>query len=123
MYVCIVLLTSGKESFKERKGITAYIERVEFEALNEIKWRERKTESEIIRLAISEYIQKHGEGNDTYPLENWQQDPSFQAVPAFYSDQQKWVNHYKNSNDRDRTNLRVKAMNIQKWFRMVDTNP
>jgi len=101
-------------SFKgEKEGVV--------EEFKKIAKREGKDKSKVLVELIEEYVKVHSSGNPTFTLEQFQ-DPSFQAVPAYYSDQQKWVNHYKNSNDRDRTNLRVKAMNIQKWFRMVDIN-
>ena len=92
-----------------------------FLEFQKIALREGKDTSKMIVHLMEEYVKIHSSGNPSFTIDQFQ-DPSFQAVPAYYSDQQKWVNHYKNSNDRDRTNLRVKAMNIQKWFRMVDIN-
>ena len=110
----------------KRNIVTSFSYKEEKESMVEefdrIARREGKGKSELLVQLIEEYVKVHSSGNPTFTLEQFQ-DPEFQAVPAYYSDQQKWVNHYKNSNDRDRTNLRVKAMNIQKWFRMVDTNP
>jgi len=105
----------GSFSFPlEKKGI--------MEEFRKIANREGINQSRLLVSLVEKYVKEHSDGNPSFTIDQFQ-DPSFQAVPAYYSDQQKWVNHYKNSNDRDRTNLRVKAMNIQKWFRMVDINP
>jgi len=106
---------------KPTEEIGVYLTKEELEAFEEIRWRERKKKTEIGRDAVLEYIKIHGEGNETYKLDNFQ-DPNFQAVPAFLSEKDKWISHYKNSTDKDKTKLRIQAVNFNKWFRMVDIN-
>ena len=115
------LLGRNKIWKREREMLTMYLEKEELEALEEIRWRERKGKGAVAREAILEYIKVHGSGNDTYKLDNFQ-DANFQAVPAFLSDMETWVNHYKNSNEKDRTNLRIRQVELGKKFRMVDIN-
>ena len=91
--------------------------------LDEIRWREHKSRSELVRRAIEDYLKTHGSGNDTYKLDNWKEDPDFQAVPAYYTDIETWINHYRNANEKDRTQLRIRAIELQKKFKMVDINP
>ena len=79
-------------------------------------------ESKVIMELIEGYVKTHGDGNPMYPLERWQEDPDFKAVPAFFRDDEVWVKHYKEANEKERTQLRIKAMKIPKLFRMVDFN-
>jgi len=44
--------------------------------------------SKILRDLIAEYIKKHGEGNPSFQIDKWVEDPKFKAYPAFYSD---WI--------------------------------
>ena len=101
--------------------MSLYLDRNEMELLEEMRWREHKSMSAMVRKAIAEYIRVHGSGNETYKLDNWK-DPNFQAVPAYYSPIDDWVSHYRNSNEKDKTQLRIRAIELQKKFRMVDIN-
>ena len=101
--------------------ITMYLEPEEFKALDEIRWRERKGKGEIAREAILEYIKIHSDGNQSFTIDQFQ-DPDFQAVPALFRDRQTWLEHYQNSNEKERTQLRVKVIELQKAFRQVDIN-
>ncbi len=114
---------SRKKSFLEPRTVSGILEKCEYDALIDIGWRERKIPSTVVRDAIVEYIKNHAEGNDTFKIEKWVEDPEFQAVPTFKADREKWIRYYRDSNEADRTNLRVRAMDLIKMFRMVDTNP
>ena len=107
---------------KSKTQVGLYLDEQELEVFDEIMWREKKTRTQLAHIAVTEYIKNHAEGNDTYPLERWHEDPTFQAVPALKSDQDKWIKCYKNSTEDERTQLRIQAMNLQRWFRMVDVN-
>jgi len=110
------IFKTGKEE------VAGYLHPEEYEIFEDIRWREKKGKTEIVRSAILEYIKNHGEGNDSFRLETWVKDPTFQAIPTYHSDKEKWIEHYKTSNPEERTRLRIQAMNFSKWFRMVDTN-
>ncbi|HEX7178880.1 MAG TPA: hypothetical protein VF220_04080 [Nitrososphaeraceae archaeon] len=49
-------------------------------------------------MAIHDYIASHDEGNDTFTLETWQDDPQFKAIPTLFSDDDKWINYIQSSN-------------------------
>lgn len=70
---------------------------------------------------LIEYNKAHAEGNETYRLDQFQ-DPDFQAVPALFSDPLKWRKYYEDSNDQDKTKLRIKIKEIQKQISNVDFN-
>lgn len=80
-------------------------------ALNDIKWRERKSMSEIVRLAVQDYIKAHAEGNYSFKLDNWQVDPTFQAVPTILSDPIKWYDYLKECSPDERSKI-LKSANI-----------
>ena len=87
----------GREAqYENRVGVTANLEKKELEALEEIQWREHKTKSQIIRLAILEYIKAHTNGNSTFKLDVWTNDPKFKAVPTVYADTDNWDKYLEN---------------------------
>jgi len=45
----------------------------------------RRKRSEIIEQALREFIEKHGDGNPQFRLEQFE-DPNFIACPAFFRD-------------------------------------
>ena len=101
-------------SFKgEKEGVV--------EEFKKIAKREGKDKSKLLVELIEEYVKVHSSGNPSFTIDQFQ-DPNFQAVPAFLSNKDKWIQNYKNSNNKDKTKLRVQAMDMLKWFRMVDIN-
>ena len=59
-----------------------------FKMIDDLAHRERKSISEITRLALLEYLKIHGSGNPVYPLTNWTDNPQFVAIPALLADHQ-----------------------------------
>ncbi len=109
-----VLINMGRKlEFKERRTISTYLEAAELEALNDIRWRERKAMSEIIRLAIDEYIKAHGAGNETFRLDNWQRDPTFQAVPTILADPTDWFKYLSDCTPEERSKILKQANTIR----------
>lgn len=86
-----------------KRGINTsiYVEGTQLDAIEEIRWRERKSKSEIFREAIEEYIRNHKEGNDTFQLDDWQTDPNFKAIPTLLGPDDKWSLCFKNSSDEE----------------------
>ena len=111
-----------KQEVQNPKFIGGDIEIEDWEELEKIRWREHKERAEILRIAIQEYIRSHAEGNDTFKLDTWNKDPEFQAVPTFLSTREKWLQYYKDSNEKDRTRLRIQVMDLSKIFRNIDFN-
>ena len=93
--------------FKNRKGITGYLEDKDYQELEEIRWREHKDFSDILRLAVQEYIRNHKEGNDTFQLDDWQTDPNFKAIPTLLGPDDKWSLCFKNSSDEELSTMYV----------------
>ena len=108
--------------YKDKIVTSIIMEQEEQDELDQIRWRERKSKNDVMRRAIQEFIQNHKSGNNTFRLDDWNNNPDFQAVPTFFSDIDTWVEYYKESNEQDRTSMRIRAMDLQKKFRMVDIN-
>jgi hypothetical protein len=100
-----------KQEFKERRTITAYLEAEELAALEQIRWREHKGISDIIRLAVSEYVKAHAEGNECFRLDNWAADPDFKAIPTILSEPIKWFSYLSDCTPEERTKI-LKQANI-----------
>lgn len=103
---------------KERIGVDLNPE--ELKAFDEIRWRERMSKTELARIAIVDYIKAHGSGNDTFKLDNWNNDPTFQVMPNFMSD--KWLDYYKNCDEQERIKLKIQANHLSKLFPNIDFN-
>jgi hypothetical protein len=84
-----------------REEIGIYLTPEEFEAFEEIRWRERKDKTELGREALLEYIKGHREGNDTFKIDDWKEDPSFQAVPSILTSWEKWKKYLEECDKRD----------------------
>jgi hypothetical protein len=99
---------------------TFYIDPQEKESLEEIRWRERKSMSEIIRKAIDEYIRLHAEGNDTYTLDNWELNQTMQAIPNIFATDKEIVEDYRSSNKEDRKMRFESAMRRIQLYKNVN---
>ena len=100
-----------KQEFKERRTITAYLEAEELAALEQIRWREHKGISDIIRLAVMEYVRAHAEGNECFRLDSWTEDPEFKAIPTILSEPTKWFKYLKDCTTEERAQI-LKAANV-----------
>ena len=97
----LVLSISYKE---EKEGILT--------ELDVIAARERKSRSEMIVSLIEEYVRAHGSGNDSFKLDNWQDDPEFQAVPTILAEKEKWDSYLEECNDEELTKIAISAKQI-----------
>ena len=91
-------MVQGRTEFKKPTTVSSIIEKEELEILEDIRWRERLGRSEVIRKAIQEYSKNHSQGNDTYKLTEWAQNPEFIAMPAVMSP--NWNEYIRKHTDR-----------------------
>ena len=63
------------------------------EKFEELAHKERTSVSDLYRSAIQEYLEKHGDGNPVYTLDQFN-DESFKAVPAVFRNSEAWNNYY-----------------------------
>lgn len=102
-----VKMGSGKRGV----NISLYVDPEQMEVLEEIRWREHQSMSSIVRKAVQEYIKAHGSGNDTFRLDNWSEDPTFQVVPTIFSEPVKWFKYLQDCKPDERAKI-LKAANI-----------
>ena len=95
-----------------REEIGCYLNIDEYEAFEDIRWRERKGKTEIAREAILEYIKNHSEGNITFKLDKWNEDENFKAVPTLSSRSEIWYNHLKDCNPKELTDIMIYTTRI-----------
>lgn len=100
-------------SKKRGNNYSLYLDEEQINVLNEIRWRERKSVSAIIRKAIEEYINNHAEGNDCFTLDKWQEDPNFRAVPSLLGDKSKWEGYIESCNDDECTQIGIMVSHIR----------
>ena len=55
------------------------------EDADKIRWRDHKSLSEIMNLALAEYVKNHKDGNEQYTLD----DPVI-CTPAFFREHKVW---------------------------------
>ena len=104
-----------------REEVGGYLHPKEFEAFEEIRWRERKGKTEIVRKAVLDYISAHKDGNDTYKLTNWNEDPSFKAVPTILSRSEIWYKYLEECTDNERVEIRKRATSILKQCQNIES--
>jgi hypothetical protein len=97
--------------YRNRVAITAYLESEEFQALEDIRWRDHKDITQVIRAAVIDYVKAHGSGNETFRLDEWTKDPDFKAVPTILSDPQIWYRYLQDCTPEDRARI-LKQTNI-----------
>src|SRR5687768_17548262 len=89
--------------------------------LESIARREGKTRSSLIWEMVEEFVKNHSEGNNTFTLDTWQQDPGFKATPALLSDREKWNKYIDECSDTDCTDIAIMANHITKIVQMRRT--
>lgn len=88
--------------------------------LNIIAAREGKHKSEIIIQLIEEYVKAHSNGNDSFKLDNWNEDPTFQAVPTILADPTKWYQYLNGCDKQDLLRILKQANTIRQQAITLD---
>ncbi len=118
-YIILLYNKMGRyiEMKDKKRGlpVSIYLEAQQAAALEEIHWRERKSVSELVRIAVSDYIKAHGSGNDTFKLDNWNKDPTFQAVPTILSENEKWLSYLESCTPEERRRILKQSNTIRQF--------
>ena len=109
-----------KQEVQNPKFIGGDIEIEDWEELEKIRWRERKERTEILRTAIQEYIRLHGEGNDSFKLDDWNLNPNKQAIPNLFSEDSKIEQDYITSNKEEKQRRFKNAQRILQIYKNVN---
>lgn len=95
--------------YKNPKKMSTLIDGDLVDALDEIRWREHKSFNEMVNKAISEYIKSHLEGNETFKLDTWQDNPDFKAIPTISASKEKWQQYIAECNNEELTQLGIQS--------------
>lgn len=63
------------------------------EKFEDLAYKERMSVSDLYRTAIQEYLQKHGDGNPVFTLDQFN-DETFKATPAVFRNADVWSKYY-----------------------------
>ena len=107
-----------KQEFKNPRAISARVEEEEFKQLEEIRWRERLDITEVVRIAIQEYIRSHAVGNTTFKLENWANNPDFKISPTVHADRKQWMPFLQDLSISERQRYLAQFNNLKKMIVM-----
>jgi hypothetical protein len=69
------------------------------DSFDKIAAREGKSFSELVVVVIEDYIKKHGDGNPSYSLQQWQAQPEFHATPAFGRVRMDWMKYMQHKSN------------------------
>ena len=95
--------------YKNPKRLTLWLDERLVSEMDEIRWRERKSFNEMLNKAVNEYIEHHKEGNETFKLDQWQDDPDFLALPATMASKEKWQRYVSECNNEELTQLGIQS--------------
>ena len=102
------------KEFEDRTTISVTLEKKEFKSLQLIRRREGLDLTEVGRKAILEYIKGHEEGNSTYPLDRWQTDPNFTAIPTLWASLEIWKNYVRDCSKEEVTKISTKLKQLSR---------
>lgn len=81
------------------------------EALEVIRWREHKSMSEMIILAMKEYAENHKDGNSQFKID----DPIY-AAPVLMRPFSTWKSYFQSLNDGDESRFKFKLQELNGLF-------
>ena len=98
-----------------------------FEQFEVIRKKENESFSEMVRKAMTEYVEKHGSGNPAFTLDQFK-DPDFKVCPSFFETKNKWAKYIKNCNDKELDGIETKSdlvksmINTERHGRRIGSN-
>ncbi|MGD1837494.1 MAG: ribbon-helix-helix domain-containing protein [Nitrososphaeraceae archaeon] len=84
------------------------------QAIDQIRWREHVSKSEIVRRAVEEYVKNHSAGNSTFTLDNWNDEPNFKVMPSLSAKLNKWDEYLDSCERKDLVNIMIWSNKIWK---------
>ena len=103
------------------KFIGGDIEKEDWEELEKIRWREHMERATLLRKIVQEYVKNHSAGNDTFKLDNWNNQPDFKAMPALMASYFDWTKFVRdNTNPKERKEMMDKIKHIKFQIETAD---
>ena len=91
-------------------------------AVEQIRWRERASKSEIVRRAVEEYVKNHGAGNSAFTLDNWKEESDFKAMPSLSAKPKIWDKYLETCDRHELINIQVWCNKIWKKAKSIKDN-
>jgi len=105
------------KSGKRGNNFSVYFDEQQIENIDQIRWREKKSRSEMVRIAVEEYIKNHKDGNNLFTLDKWNTNPEFKAIPALLSNLTTWKNFILEHTSRDEaTKIATQCTRIKEFI-------
>ena len=84
-----------------------------YKEFKKIMARNNVTVGQDLNQHIAETVKNHSTGNDQFLIDQWIDEKDMKAVPAFFSDNQKWKEYANKLTKREFNDLEKKAMEIK----------
>lgn len=108
------------EKYRNPKSTSFTLEREEYEELIKIARREGDDIGEVLRNASLEYIRLHSEGNSSFILDKWQENPNYEAIPNIFAEDSKIKSDYDSSNNQERNRRFKNIQRIKKIYQDIN---
>jgi hypothetical protein len=96
--------------YQNRHIFTSSAEKTVYDEFYRICRRDGKPLNSMIQNFMEDYIKAHGEGNSTFKLDTWTEDPNFKAVPTILANNEQWHNYIDDCTKTEKLKL-LKSVN------------
>jgi len=83
----------------------------EYDKINELAYKERKTFSQIVREALDDYCKSHGTENKSIDIEKYLENPEFLSTPNYFAEIKIWTPYLTKCSD----------VEYKKWIYQLDS--
>lgn len=103
------------QELRNPRRLNGEVEKEIFDEFEKI-WRRDgfSGKSELLRKIVTEYVSTHAEGNSTFKLDKWNEDPQFKAVPTILSRSETWYKYLQECSPQERLQIQIQANHINK---------
>jgi hypothetical protein len=90
--------------------------------LRVIAAREGKSQSQLIFSLVEGYVKAHAEGNPSFKLDKWAEDPGFKAMPTLLGKDTSWFEYEKECSEEELTKIAIAANTRLREIRFIRAN-
>jgi hypothetical protein len=93
------------KEYKSRVVFTTSADADLLTKFQEVAAREGKPMNQIIQALMADYIKKHGNGNPSFEITKWVEEPKFKADPAVREGNETWDKYLSQCDKNDLAQL------------------
>jgi hypothetical protein len=108
--------------YQNRHIFTTSSEKAVYDEFYRICRRDGKPLNSIIQNFMEDYIKAHGEGNSTFKLDKWAEDPNFKAMPTLLGKDSSWFEYEKECSEEELTKIAIAANTRLREIRFIRAN-